>query len=398
MKAYVVAKKTPMFPFRRAASTFALGDETVGERLRRQLLRAGFEITELAVLTEVEGPGCIVHDQLVLADATVARLAEHVRRIGTQTCQWSVDVSMMRTVWAHEQKPQLSLLPVWVFGQRLRRDTQVIEVLETRSLFEVHLGLPSAVFGLSNVRTPALHQFAVAINQWPDLLNAATLVARELGAKWHAFFSRFLPTVVLAWAVASPRLVGFFNRTGRRCRIHPSAVLEGCVLGDEVEVGAHAYLRGVVVGSGAVIREGSTIQGAVIGPQSYLVRCDVANAYVGARTVVTTSMLFNSLLGDETFIGGGVGFADYVRQGRDIDLRLPSGVESSGQRFLGCSVGDGCFIGAGLLFGPGEAIASGATVFNPNLIRGVPAEFDQLFAASRSGVTRIPPSFVEGGP
>ena len=226
------------------------------------------------------------------------------------------------------------------------------------------------------------------------MLNASTLVAREFAAKLYTFFSRFLPRAFLLWAVRAPRLVRYFNRIGRRCRIHPSAVLEACVIGDDVEIGPHTYLRAAVIGSGSVIREGSNLHGVAIGPKSYVLRCDMTNAYVGSSTVVATSVFLNSLLGNESFIGGGTGFADYLSAHRDIDLRLPGGIESAGQRFLGSGVGDNCFIGAGLLFSPGEAIPSGAKVLNPSQITGVPAEFDQVFAVSRGTVTRIPASFV----
>ncbi len=247
------------------------------------------------------------------------------------------------------------------------------------------------------MRVPALDHFALAIARWPDVLNASTLVAREWGAKLYRFFEHFLPGPVLRWALRRPRLLSLFNRTGARCRIHPTAVLEGCLVGDDVEIGAHTYLRGSIIGSRCVIREGSCLQGAVVGPESYVLHCEVANASVGAKTVVATSMLLNSLVGDETFIGGGVGFADFLNTGHDVELRAPV-QGSSGQRFLGSGVGDGCFIGAGILFSPGEAIPSGARVLNPNMVSHVPPEFDQVFAVSRGRVTRIPSSFVKRPP
>jgi len=395
VKAYLVAQSAPLFPFRRSPASFVLGDETVGARLRRQLLSARFEIIEArADQIELDGPGCVLHDNLVLADATVASLVSQVRG-ATRTVQWSVDASLMQTVRADGRAPMISPLPVWVFGAKRELEAST-QLLETRPLFELPVGFPPKVFGLVNTRVPALDQFAVAIERWPELLNASTLVARELGAKLYSFFSKVLPAPVLRWALGSPRLVGLFNRKGRGCRVHPSAVLEGCVLGDDVEIGAHAYLRGAIIGSRTVIREGCSVQGAVLGHDSYVMRCDVANAYVGASTVVATGMLLNTLLGNETFIGGGVGFADYLNASRDVELRLPTGAQSSGQRFLGSSVGDNCFIGAGLLFSPGEAIPSGSSILNPQLINRVPPEFDQVFAASRSTLTRIPASFVKG--
>lgn len=393
MKAYVVSEAAPVFPFRRAASTFLLGDETVGARLRRQLTQAGFEVIEGPAN---EGPGVVVHDNVVLADATVKRLASHARRQGQGTVQYSVDTTAMHTVRADGLTERVQALPVWVFGSRFGQGT--LEQLPIAPLFELPVGFPSAVFGLRNVRVAALHEFAVAIERWPDVLNASTLVARELGAKLYVFFAHFLPVPVLRWALSSPRLTGLFNRTGRRCRVHHTAVLEGCVLGDDVEVGAHVYMRGAIIGSGAVIREGSSVQAAVIGPGSYLMRCEVANAAIGAGTVVATQMIFNAVIGNDTFIGGGAGFADYLNANRDVELRLPTGTVSSNQRFLASGVGDTCFIGAGLLFSPGEAIPSGSHVLNPNLIHHVPAEFDQILAASRGGLTRIPASFVKGAP
>ena len=391
MRAYVVSVSEPVFPFRRAAATFSLGDETVGTRLRRQLVANGFAVIEGPAGF---GPGVVIHDNVVLADATVKRLAAHAATIGQGTVQYAVDAAAMHTVRADGAPVNSQPLPVWVFGAHM--GTASPRVLPVAPVFELRVGFPSQVFGLRNVRVAALHEFAVAIDRWPDVLNASTLAARELGAKLYAFFAHFLPGPVLRWALSSPRLTSLFNRTGHRCKVHHTAVLEGCVLGDDVEIGAHVYMRGAIVGRGAVIREGCSIQGAVIGPGAYLMRCEVANAVIGARTVVATHMLFNAVIGNETFIGGGSGFADYLNANRDVELRLPTGNVSSGQRFLASGVGDNCFIGAGLLFSPGEAIPSGTNILNPNLIHHVPPEFDQLLAASRGALTRIPTSFVKG--
>ncbi len=79
MKAYVVTDEAHVYPFRRAAHSFRLGDDTVGARLRRQLVKAGFEVTEAASFDDgLLGPGLALRDNVVLADATVGLLREYV--------------------------------------------------------------------------------------------------------------------------------------------------------------------------------------------------------------------------------------------------------------------------------------------------------------------------------
>ena len=137
MKAYVVSVLTPIFPFRRAASSFVIGDETVGMRLRRQLHEAGLEVVEVQSLSDFEGPGCALQDNLVLADAAVQTLVTQLRSTtAEQSCQWSVDASLLRTV-LYDTDPQITPIPVWLFGARglAAKVNAVTSLLEISSLF-----------------------------------------------------------------------------------------------------------------------------------------------------------------------------------------------------------------------------------------------------------------------
>ena len=67
---------------------------------------------------------------------------------------------------------------------------------------------------------------------------------------------------------------------GRNCKIHPTAVIEACEIGDDVEIGPYAVVRASVIGDGAKIEEHATVNLSVLGPKSRAARYAMVNLCV----------------------------------------------------------------------------------------------------------------------
>ena len=54
---------------------------------------------------------------------------------------------------------------------------------------------------------------------------------------------------------------------GKNCKIHPTAVIEACEIGDNA-IGPYAVVRASIIGDGAVIEEHAAADLSVLGPDS----------------------------------------------------------------------------------------------------------------------------------
>ena len=100
---------------------------------------------------------------------------------------------------------------------------------------------------------------------WANLLGLGpVLVAWIDGTKHRRGAVQGIWAVLRARSLPRLRVGAKLGRRGKRCRIHPSAVVEGCWLEDDVEIGANAVVRGCVIGHGVVIEDLAMVEFSVL--------------------------------------------------------------------------------------------------------------------------------------
>jgi hypothetical protein len=158
------------------------------------------------------------------------------------------------------------------------------------------------------------------------------------------------------------------NRFGRNCRVHPSAVLENAVLGDDVEVGANSIVRHSMVGAGTTINENASVVNSVLG------RANV----VASGNHINLCMTF-----DEVFlIHGPYQFSIFGRSSAvfaviNCDIRLDQktisiptdvGLVDSRQPLLGIAYGHHCKVGGGNIIAAGRIVPNHKRIDPPSNI------------------------------
>ena len=239
-------------------------------------------------------------------------------------------------------------------------------------LSEVHHGASAVELPISDrLIMPTWHWSQLL---WANLLGLGPFLWRGLIGKniiEVAFNASF--AALRAGSMRPHKLGAKLGHSGKRCRIHPSAVVEGCWLGDDVEIGANAVVRGCVLGNGAAVEDLAMVEFSVLD--------------AGAR-VQRQAMVKFSTLGVGSAVGGlmQLGVLDQnaalKRTGvlMDVSFGQRVSVNAAGKRFaaplsmLGCCLGEGTTVGAGV------AIAAGRCV-PPNT---------QIVPGPSSTVTRIP--------
>ena len=330
---------------------------TVAERQERAFLEAGVPLE--STLPEDKTRLLVREDVVLTRDAVVALL----EAAGGADASW---VPAGRAGVFHRQValgdagPWLVALAPGgpVTPERIAAAAPVEVPLKERMLT---FPLSEAHHGVAAVELPISDRLVLPTHHWLQLLWANLL---GLGPfLWRGLVGRNIIQVAcrVGWAVlralsVNPRRVGAkLGRKGTGCQIHPSAVVEGCWLGDDVEVGAGAVVRGCVLADGAAVEDLAMVEFSVLAP--------------GAR-VQRQAMVKFSVLGVNCAAGGlmQLGTLDrnsaLKRTGVLMDMALGQGVQIvlNGARvpaplgLAGVCVGAGSVVGAGVHVAPGRAI------------------------------------------
>lgn len=390
MKAFLSRELQHLAPYRKAASQLRFKDGTFSERLEGQLRRAGLDIREADDPARIEPRSLVLSDNLVLSDSFLKRL---LAAIPDPSRSYQVEIESGRfPMLASKSAPPLwKKLPIRYQGDGAL-ELEPLR-LQPRPVFELEQGLPRRMQQLTDITVFFFDIFGVAIDHWFDLLSASSLCCREFVAKLIGPFHGCVPAPILSRFTGSSWLMSKFNSIGRNCTIHPTAILEGCIVGDGVDIGPFSYLRSSVIGDKAVVRERSTIKMCHLGPGAFIMGSDLVNSYIGAETAIFAPMLYNVAFGERGFLSGGSGFADFIVGSASIPATIEGKQIPSGLPFLGSGVGDDCFIGANLVFAPGRTIPDGTRLLDHGLIKAVPTKLDGTYVLSGRDLIQIPDGF-----
>jgi hypothetical protein len=158
------------------------------------------------------------------------------------------------------------------------------------------------------------------------------------------------------------------NRSGKNCRIHPSAVVEGCVLGDNVTVGANAVLRMSVIGSGTFIGDTAVVSFSVLGPNNFV---STGNHLVNSLTYPSVFTIHGpyqySIFGQNTAVFATIN-SDIRLDSKTIKIPTEIGICDSGQILLGVAYGHRSKIGGSNIIGAGRLVPNDYVLNPPDFI------------------------------
>ena len=234
----------------------------------------------------------------------------------------------------------------------------------------IELPMPALDAGVEIVELPLSEYVVLPTWHWVQLLWANLLGLPQF--LWRTLAGRNVAEVgwTLLWAAVrarslTPARVGAqLNHRGKGCNIHPSAVVEGCWLGDDVTIGANAVVRASVLADGCTVEDLAVVEACVLA--------------AGAR-IQRQAMAKYSILRERSAHGGVVQLgvldreAAVKRTATLMDQALGQRVEAvvRGARvpaplgFLGVCVGEGTVVGAGVAVAPGRCLPARLQLFAP---------------------------------
>jgi len=233
---------------------------------------------------------------------------------------------------------------------------------------------------------PVTDAMVHTVDHWSHLLrvNLLALVAvaegerrRFEGATWWRKLWSALMLLLRARSVDPWRIASAVGHQGARCRVHPTATVEACILGDDVEVGPHAVVRASWLGDGVKVGEHARVNLTVAGERAHLARGVMANLCVlmpGA--FLSPGWGFQvCLLGRDSFVAAGVTCYD-LSFGGEVRVSHRGERVGSGTRFLGSAIGHRARLGPHVVVGYGEEVPNDALlVADPDRVaRRIPAD------------------------
>ena len=209
------------------------------------------------------------------------------------------------------------------------------------------------------------------VDHWSHILRVnwiamAATIAREKRRFEERFFLMKIALILLVWARARFSLNPFklaraLNQIGPGCTIHPTAVVEGAVLGEGVNIGPFAVVRGSVIGAGARIEEYAVVNMSAVGAGARIGRrgtCNLCVLYPGA--------FFGAGNGYQACVFGRDSFAAWTTTVFDLSFDKHVRVMKDGQRvdsgtfFLGAAIGHRARIGGLVTLGYGASVPNDA--------------------------------------
>jgi carbonic anhydrase/acetyltransferase-like protein (isoleucine patch superfamily) len=149
---------------------------------------------------------------------------------------------------------------------------------------------------------------------------------------------------------------------GKNCVIDPRAVIHGpTTIGDNVTIGAGAVIENCIIGNNVNISQDVQLMLSVVGDGTFL----PFRAALFMTTIMDNSMVAQNtclqmcVIGRNTFVGAGSTFTDYnlipspIRAMDGADQLRPSN-----RPVLGGCVGHNCRLGAGMIVYPARTIES----------------------------------------
>ena len=194
-----------------------------------------------------------------------------------------------------------------------------------------------------------------SIAHWSDLLRANQLAmlekAERIRYQWKHSGLWFRISLILHFlftirSLNQQKIARRIGTEGKNCKIHPTAVIEACEIGDNVEIGPYSVLRASVIGDGAKIEEHVTMNFSVIGENARVNRYAMVNLCVLMKNALLSrgGGFQMCLLGQDSFVAVGATMLD-LSFGNTIKTWYRGKKIDSKQHFLGVCIGDRAKIG-----------------------------------------------------
>lgn len=146
------------------------------------------------------------------------------------------------------------------------------------------------------------------------------------------------------------------NTIGKGCDIHPTAVVEGCTLGDNVVIGPFCRVLFSTLDDGVNLMPGAQVELCTVGQKATISEMSVLRfSVLYPEATVSQHLMQQCVVGRQALTTAGAYSIDLNFE-QDIRVPLDGALHSTKQRFLGSAFGHRCRIGTGFWMASGRMV------------------------------------------
>lgn len=372
MNAYILCSRIRISPFDDPPGRACILNRPAEEKRQEILERHGLNVVPIASLDEIKDSECFLLMDYVyfsqhcfhLFYKTVLRhrVSRTLALRSNAQIEMALPMQDLRSIPSHEQDgPPLMHFDLYYIHDPDFHPAKLPEIPAEEipvKMRVVDVTPPFYVRVKEHVRMGMSKTYCMHLKHWTHiyLLNYCALTA--LPFEW---FPRkllwLLWRVLTAFSFKRSRVLRRLVIKGKHCSIHPTAIVEASVLGDNVSIGAYAVVRGSCLGNGVRVNEAAKVFGSIIGDNADLTwNAIVSMCVLYSRTSVGIPGIQTALAGHETFIASMTYPLDVKFQGGYISVRHGGKTFRTNLTTLGPCLGHRVRIGAGVMINCGREI------------------------------------------
>jgi len=373
MQAFIIETNTQILPFGEQVGDMPVGGTNLREWQTNLLKKFGFSVSYVSSLEEVslDGPRLITYDNVFFTRRGLKSFLKRWKSANRPAARFglpedSLFIEQFSDLQDSESIQGLRLFNLWLLdAKQTLKDATGLEVLFREK--RIRMPTPPAITGMTAWEHPVTSSVCLHVRHWLHVLQMNLL---SIQVSWvdqvvaHPIWAMgiFLKSICGRPKNLVDRLAKNGNRIGKNVKIHPSAIVEACLIGDNVVIGPQALVRGSIIGDGAHLQERVNIAFSVVGTKAFVSKHSVVHAcasfedadmcmrgmqlcLVGRKAALTTRANAMDVTPDHKIR---VAF-----EGQYKEIRMP---------MLGSCFGHEVFIGADVYIAPGRAIPNGIRV------------------------------------
>ncbi|MBM4280144.1 MAG: hypothetical protein FJ137_05110 [Deltaproteobacteria bacterium] len=386
MQVFVVEQGGRIEPFGVVTDDCPLGGGTFADARRAALRAAGLVAPDhkCPPSTTVTGPALVLADDVWVTRRALRAFVKATRR-ATRTVRLALPRSRLLALLAPLQDVDegddgaaiygCAFVPVGVTIVAAQALSAGAPCLIPYREIHVDVPVPRALMGRSDPTTPwpLTSTVALRVRHWLHVLRASHVApqvwlldratAAPLQSAWRA---------VTRWRPSSAARLAAWKRAfvfrGRNVVVHPNAVVEGSVLGDDVFIGPQAVVLQSVVGDGCRIEQRAHVAQSTLGPRTFV---SLNSSMQACCTFADADACANNL--QACVVGSGVGLTSFARAldtvlhddgrpGGEVRVQDGGRLRGAGELPCGVAFGPGAFVGAGVTLAAGRAVPAGVRI------------------------------------
>lgn len=380
----------------------APGEVLVVNKSLAHLQAQAFEEAGLTVTDELRAPTLIVPDNAYFTGGT---LRQFLDAAGGKSAVCVLADSFFGKYTTPVQRDVERIDAGWRF-HKVRFDdgsgAAPVDVVLDPDEKQMSIDVPEYYMGTDKLEMGIPRYPLMTIHHWCHVLWAnqvAPGVEARNRPKW-VWIVWGLWAALRAMSLNKWKVMAKMNRMGRKCDIHPTAIVEFCTLGEGVSIGAGAQVRFSTLGAGTHIMPGALVEFSALGDKCIVNQNSAVKFSVMYPGAISGHQLIQlSVLGREAVTTYGSNCID-MNFHQEIRVPLDGKLHSVGQRTLGCAIGHRATLGTGFWIASGRAVPNDYFVVRPphEIIYRIPeglAEENPL--AGKDGTLVPVASLYEGG-